>query len=133
MRHEAVSAALVEALIVDSPGMFATLDVDLVRHLVASHHGFSRPLLPAVVDRSPCEVRVAFEGRELVAKSDALLIDWDAPSRFDRLCRTHGRWGVALLEAVVRLADIAWSIEYEEQAAAVADNDDAVLRQENRE
>jgi len=133
MRHEAVSAALVEALLLDSPDTFTAVDTDLVRHLVASHHGFSRPLLPAVADRSPCEVRVAFQGGELVAKSDALLIDWDAPSRFDRLCRTYGRWGVAMLEAVVRLADIAWSIEYQERAAAVADLDDAVLRQEDRE
>jgi len=133
MRHEAVSAALVEALVSEAPARFSHVDLDLVRHLVVSHHGFGRPLLPPVSDPLPVEVRVPFQGLRLAVKSDAVLIDWGGPSRFDRLCRTYGRWGLALLESVVRLADISWSIEYQGDAAAVyAGLDDESDREESR-
>lgn len=125
MRHEAVSVAFVDVLADEAPEMFAELDLDLVRHLVVSHHGYARPLLPPVSDRLPEEVRVRFEGLQLRVKSNDVLIDWGGPSRFDRLCRTYGRWGLALLESVVRLADIAWSIEYQGAAAAEAEAEDA--------
>lgn len=133
MRHEAVSAALVEALRNERPAMFSGLDLDLVRHLVGSHHGYGRPLLPPVSDPSPVDVRVQFADLQLAVKSNAVLIDWEGPSRFDRLCATYGRWGLALLEAVVRLADIAWSIEYQEEAASVAETADDEADPERRD
>ena len=42
-RHEATSTALID-------GIAGAADDDLVRHLVASHHGCARPYLPVVAD-----------------------------------------------------------------------------------
>ncbi len=108
-RHEALSAQIA-AMYLSHDGLGAGLDAELVVHLVASHHGRSRPLLPPVVDANPVEVPV----------SDALLtsdhaVDWEAPARFERLHRKYGRWGLALLESVVRLADI-WCSKRDECA-----------------
>lgn len=68
----------------------------LVRHLVGSHHGSGRPLFPA-----------APHGDEWEA-----LIGWGA--QFARLNEEHGAWGLAYLEALVRLAD--WQVSEEEQS-----------------
>ena len=38
-------------------------------------------------------------------------VDWQAPTRFARLNDRYGRWGLALLEAIVRQADITCSRE----------------------
>jgi CRISPR-associated endonuclease/helicase Cas3 len=91
------------------------IDADLVVHLVAAHHGRSRPLLPAVTDPDPCLVPVSISGstRQL---STAATVDWDAPRRFAELNRRYGRWGLALLETILRLADI-WCSERDERAA----------------
>jgi CRISPR-associated endonuclease/helicase Cas3 len=114
MRHEAISAALVRPLIEDHPEVLAGVDPELVVHLVATHHGWGRPLLPPVLDPEPELVTTALPGVQatLAVRSDEGLIDWDGPARFQRLCRRYGRWGLALLEATVRLADIACSEEY---------------------
>ncbi len=114
MRHEAISAAAIDALYTAVPDHFCDVDMDLVRHLVASHHGRSRPLLPAVLDDSPCEVPASLPDleRSVSIASDTTLIDWSAPGRFERLGSAYGWWGLALLESVVRLADQAVSREY---------------------
>lgn len=97
LRHESLSAQIAEVQAASYEG----IDADLVTHLVASHHGYGRPLLPAVVDRSPAKVAVG--GRVF---STEATVDWEAPARFARLNQRYGRWGLALLEAVVRLADM---------------------------
>jgi CRISPR-associated endonuclease/helicase Cas3 len=86
-RHETASTALVD-------GLDAGVDGDLVRHLVASHHGCARPYLPAVQDPMP-----------LIDTSDLERVDGEVPERFWRLIRRYGWWGLAYLEAVLRLAD----------------------------
>lgn len=68
----------------------------LVRHLVGSHHGHGRPLLPAAPD-----IRL---WRQLEAWAES----WTS------LQRAYGPWGLAYLEALVRLAD--WAVSAEEQA-----------------
>lgn len=117
MRHEAVSAALVRQMAALPANPFADVDFDLVHHLVQTHHGRGRPLLPAVKDHAPEIVRVCLPGSDLSAEasSDDGLIDWDGPSRFDRLGRRYGWWGLALLESIVRLADLAVSEAYQRE------------------
>ncbi|MFT4010369.1 MAG: type I-U CRISPR-associated helicase/endonuclease Cas3 [Nocardioidaceae bacterium] len=85
------------------------VDVDLFVHLVAAHHGHSRPLFPPVGDTSEPFV-VNWDGR-VVELDFGRAIDWAGPSRFDLLNRRYGRWGLAFLETVVRLADIECSRE----------------------
>jgi CRISPR-associated endonuclease/helicase Cas3 len=67
----------------------------LVRHLVGSHHGHGRPLFPAAPDI------------ELWRK----LSGW--AEQFANLQAEYGWWGLAYLEALVRLAD--WQVSEEEQ------------------
>ncbi|MGH3693181.1 MAG: type I-G CRISPR-associated helicase/endonuclease Cas3g [Pseudonocardiaceae bacterium] len=114
-RHEALSAALVRYQLARTDT--TSLDAELVEHLVAAHHGHSRPLLPPVADENrPREVRVP-DWDLTVPLPDDYGIDWASPRRFRRLCDRYGIWGLALLEAIVRLADIACSAgEYCEQA-----------------
>jgi len=110
MRHEALSAEIV-ALYAQAAG--DDIDTDLLVHLVAAHHGRSRPLLPPVSDPDPSVVRVDLpDGPRRVSTSAT--VDWDAPARFARLNQQYGRWGLALLETVVRLADI-WCSERDER------------------
>lgn len=121
MRHEALSAyitaqALPQAPALPAPGSAppaGTLpDLDLVIHLIASHHGYARPLLPPVTDPSPVDVPLPGRGDSVI--SSAVGLDWDGPGRFARLRDRYGPWGLAFLEAVVRLADIWCSARAEE-------------------
>lgn len=70
---------------------------DLVRYLVASHHGRGRPWLPATPD-------LALWRRAAGA---------DFPALVARLRAEHGLWGLAYYEALLRLAD--WAVSAEEQ------------------
>jgi len=114
MRHEAVSAALLADLGTREPAVFDGVDAELVLHLVGTHHGYGRPLQPPVVDDAPITVTVALPGSGIasVPSADAVL-DWEQPERFARLCKRYGRWGLALLESVVRLADMSVSEGYD--------------------
>lgn len=109
MRHEALSARIAAARLAAHTGH---LDPELVVHLVASHHGRNRPLLPPVVDDRP--IKVAVPGL-LPLLDSADTVDWSAPARFAQLNDAYGRWGLALLETVVRLADI-WASARDEEA-----------------
>ncbi|WP_018788153.1 type I-U CRISPR-associated helicase/endonuclease Cas3 [Micromonospora sp. CNB394] len=107
MRHEALSARIARHRLTHTPD----LDADLVVHLIASHHGRNRPLLPPVTDPEPIKINIP----GLPALNTADTIDWAAPARFSRLNCQYGRWGLALLEAIVRLADIWCSARDEEK------------------
>jgi CRISPR-associated endonuclease/helicase Cas3 len=103
-RHEVLSVALVQSS--------ATLageahDWDLVLHLIASHHGRCRPFPPVVPDPNPVEVRLCHAGHELVASSDHQLVRLDSgiADRFWQLVERYGWYGLAYLEAILRLAD----------------------------
>ena len=105
-RHEAWSAALVEEHVRDGyPG-----DVDLLIHLVASHHGYARPLARLVVDPAPTQVEALVDGGKVTVSSERT-VSLAHPARFARLNERYGRWGLALLEAVVRCADTTVSAE----------------------
>ncbi|MDF9811136.1 type I-U CRISPR-associated helicase/endonuclease Cas3 [Streptomyces sp. SPB162] len=108
MRHEALSARIAAL----HTAARDDLDAELVIHLVASHHGFARPLLPPVVDPDPRSLHLTIAGRE-VTVGTAQTVDPAGPARFESLNRRYGRWGLARLEAMVRLADVYCSIQRE--------------------
>ncbi|MGH9069732.1 MAG: type I-G CRISPR-associated helicase/endonuclease Cas3g [Acidimicrobiales bacterium] len=103
-RHEAISSQLVQAWM-EVHSLPEQLDVDLVVHLVASHHGNGRPSLPVVNDSNGITVKSMLDGSDVVIQADLGMPDWEQPARFRRLCERYGYWGLALLEALVRLAD----------------------------
>jgi CRISPR-associated endonuclease/helicase Cas3 len=105
MRHEALSARAAALYLAGRDDV----DAELVRHLVASHHGWSRPLLPPVVDDRPEDVVFPGADGSVTLRTDEC-VDWDQPARFAGLNARYGRWGLALLETIVRLADI-WCSE----------------------
>lgn len=71
---------------------------DLVRHLIATHHGRARPHFPA--DES-------FDPNYTGAQVQTALAQ--VPFRFARLQKRYGRWGLAYLESLLRAADCAAS------------------------
>jgi CRISPR-associated endonuclease/helicase Cas3 len=84
-------------------------DPDLVMHLVSAHHGFCRPFPPVATDPSPVEMR--FEapalGAAVATTSDHGLdrLDSGIADRFWRLVERYGWYGLAWMEAILRLAD----------------------------
>lgn len=102
-RHELLSVQLAQLAISGE----AERDVDLILHLIGSHHGYCRPYAPIV--RDPRPLRVHWNGIELGAtereRTALHRLDSGASSRFWKLCRTYGWWGLAYLESILRLAD----------------------------
>ena len=103
-RHELATLALVQH---DDVLRARAADWDLVLHLIASHHGYARPFVPVADEPSPQELRVIWGGMELTASSDHGLyrLDSGVPQRFWRCVRRYGWYGLAWLEAILRLAD----------------------------
>jgi CRISPR-associated endonuclease/helicase Cas3 len=114
MRHECVSAELLGRFLAENPSFAHAVDVELVLHLVSTHHGRARPLFPPLADPDPQPVTVPVPGAggRTASTTGATLVDWDGPARFERLGLRYGWWGLALLETTVRLADIACSESY---------------------
>ncbi len=69
---------------------------DLIRHLIAVHHGHGRPHFDS---------ELAFDPDHGNTDDIAAAI----PRRFARLQRKYGRWGLAYLESLLRAADYAAS------------------------
>jgi CRISPR-associated endonuclease/helicase Cas3 len=86
-------------------------DPDLALHLIASHHGYARPWAPLCIDQSPIEVSLQQIGLDISLTPEQRLacvyhrIDSSVAPRFWRLTRKYGWWGLAMLEAVLRLSD----------------------------
>lgn len=115
-RHELLSVKLLESC----PEALPKIDAlrDLLLHLVESHHGHCRPFAPVVADDDPVEVKLEVDGTGYTASSATGLERLDAgpAERYWRLTRRYGWWGLAWLEAVLRLADHRRS-EWEERHA----------------
>ncbi|HXH05588.1 MAG TPA: type I-U CRISPR-associated helicase/endonuclease Cas3 [Vicinamibacterales bacterium] len=108
-RHEMLSARLVERCAELPADPWAR---DLIIHLVASHHGHGRPFAPVCADdKAPAVagtlggIRIELTADERRALPPPHRLDSAVPERFWRLTRRYGWWGLAYLEAVLRLAD----------------------------
>lgn len=113
-RHELLSLKLAES---STDVKAQANDLDLVLHLIASHHGRCRPFAPMVVDEQGCEL-VIKSGTHTYhhgGPTTAEQIDSGVSERFWRLVRKYGWWGLAYLEAIHMLADHRRS-EFEEQS-----------------
>ena len=110
MRHEVASVAMIES----NPDVLSSAhDMDLVLHLVGTHHGWARPLPPIVEDPDPQPLSYTFDGHGLTAGSDFAdsSLALDMADRFWRLVDRYGYHGLAWLEAILRLADHQQSAE----------------------
>lgn len=111
-RHEVQSLAMLEKYL--DVVKAKAHDLDLVLHLVASHHGYCRPFAPAVIDDEPVEVALLNHQSETFGKvefpattSKHELHRLDAPlaDRFWRLVERYGWLELCWIEAILRLAD----------------------------
>jgi CRISPR-associated endonuclease/helicase Cas3 len=98
-RHELVSVILA--------GRDAGLGADdLALHLIASHHGRCRPFAPVVADEG---ADVTYNGWHVSAEERAACaahrLDSGVADRFWNMTRRYGWWGLAYLEALLRLGD----------------------------
>ncbi|MEZ5087956.1 MAG: CRISPR-associated endonuclease Cas3'' [Tessaracoccus sp.] len=108
-RHEAWSHSLVAEYLAGQPESYGG-DTELVLHLIASHHGHARPLLPAIIDTADHQLTAVIDG-VLTAAPLPKKVDVNHAQRFQDLNARYGRWGLALLEAIVRCADMTVSGE----------------------
>ena len=119
-RHEALSVRLAPA----HPRFADAHDPALVLWLIGSHHGLGRPFfdfLDPAPDQEPLPcLDVADWGLATGKPGPQSLafefrgVDW--PSLFEDLKRRYGIWGLAHLEAILRLADHRASESEEERA-----------------
>lgn len=107
-RHEVLSAQLANAL-----GFLSDDENrELALHLIECHHGFARPFAPFVSDAKPPAVDLTTVGIKYVLSSEeratlvpANRLDSGVAERFWKLTRRFGWWGLAYIEAMLRLAD----------------------------
>jgi CRISPR-associated endonuclease/helicase Cas3 len=111
-RHEALS---VRVAIADArfSAQADSMDRELALWLIGTHHGWGRPFFPHddPLDESTRNINAA-NGETILLPAcpgpQRLSFDWeglDWASLFDLLQRRYGAWGLARLEAILRLAD----------------------------
>ena len=110
MRHEVASVAMIQS---NGDVLVSAHDRDLVLHLVGTHHGWGRPLLPIIKDPEPQVLSYTLDGEVMETDSDlaASSLALDMADRFWRLVECYGYHGLAWLEAILRLADHQQSAE----------------------
>ena len=128
LRHEAISLALAQTW--PEAEVPELVDRELAFYLVATHHGYGRPWFPADrEDKVPSSITVRIEPQDisaltsghggvpvlLSANSDEGIMAFDQPDRCKSIRRSYGFWGLAFLEALLRLADMTVSEELGEQ------------------
>jgi CRISPR-associated endonuclease/helicase Cas3 len=105
-RHEALSVRLAAQRLLD--GSQTNVDADLVLFLIGSHHGQGRPFFRHSdpwdgVERSLRGISLAPGPGPERLNFDQVGRDWS--ELFSELQASYGTWGLAFLEAVLRLAD----------------------------
>jgi CRISPR-associated endonuclease/helicase Cas3 len=103
-RHELLSLAMAAQA---EDALATAHDRELVLHLIASHHGWCRPLPPPIDDPEDIPVSIDHGGVAFHATTRHRLarLDSGISERFWALNARYGCWGLAWLEAVLRLAD----------------------------
>lgn len=105
-RHELLSTQLFSVWLSEAASDELTgIDADLALHLIGSHHGWGRPLLPIVCDATAVPVATDIDGRDVKVDADLGCRDSEWPVRFEELNSRYGFWGLAMLESVLRQAD----------------------------
>ncbi|MGH8639164.1 MAG: CRISPR-associated endonuclease Cas3'', partial [Burkholderiales bacterium] len=119
-RHELLSAQIVESV----PALAGDADLELLLHLIASHHGYCRPFAPTVVDEDPSDLELSELGLVgSLSRDDRLRmlpahqLGSGVAERFWRLTRRYGWWGLTYIEAILRLADWEASDRHERVVA----------------
>ena len=103
-RHECWSVLMAES----HPDFQDEHDRDLVRYIIGTHHGHGRPLFPPVEDmHATGRIEWHLDGKGMTANPEHGL--GKLGSYWVDMCgdlyRKYGPWGLAHMEAVVRLAD----------------------------
>jgi CRISPR-associated endonuclease/helicase Cas3 len=101
-RHE--FGSLSDATTSNNFASLSPIERDIVLHLIAAHHGRGRPHFPS---------KEVFDYKS--SPDTSVAIAAEVPSRFARLQRRFGRWGLVWLESLLRAAD------YSASAGIVAD------------
>ena len=112
-RHELLSLHFAKA------ACGSHLDLDLILHLIGSHHGYCRPFAPVVFDPDAQDVgwrkfKICKCEREREA---AHQLSSGVARRFWSFTRRFGWWGGAYLEAIFRLGDWRASAREQEEYA----------------
>lgn len=104
MRHEVASLAMVQS---NPAALRQAHDPELVLHLIGTHHGYGRPLLPIREDLSPQLLQYTWHEHVLTTESNWVdtSLAADMADRFWRLVKKYGYYGLAWLETILRLAD----------------------------
>jgi len=119
-RHEVQSLSMLQDRLKDLQMKLKSIDpskdvdLDLVLHLVASHHGYCRPFAPVSCDDTPVKVALAkhtsatfgeMDFAETSSKNDLHRLDSPLADRFWALIERYGWQELCWLEAILRLAD----------------------------
>ena len=118
-RHEVQSLALLQGQIEAVKGKLEKADakepdLELVLHLVASHHGYCRPFAPAIVDETPVDVSLSkhtsntfgdIDFTSTISRNELHRLDSPLADRFWALVAKYGWQEICFLEAILRLAD----------------------------
>jgi CRISPR-associated endonuclease/helicase Cas3 len=98
--------------------------LELLLHLIAGHHGYCRPFAPTVADEDPVDLDLvdlglagSLSGDDRLRALPAHQLGSGVAERFWRLTRRYGWWGLAYIEAIVRLADWEASDRHERGVA----------------
>ncbi len=119
-RHEVQSVAMLQQHLavlqerLEKVGATDAFHLDLVLHLIASHHGYCRPFAPVAVDESPVDVSLdghasntfgALDFSPTTSRNGLYRLDSPLADRFWALIARYGWLELCWLEAILRLAD----------------------------